>query len=59
MPSINKEISNTDKLGIYAKTSFKLFRGSIKGIGIKKKFPIFMGRKVEITHKKNIYCGKM
>lgn len=58
MPSINKEISNTDKLGIYAKTSFKLFRGSIKGIGIKKKFPIFMGRKVEITHKKNIYCGK-
>lgn len=41
MPSINKEISNTDKLGIYARTAFKLFRGSIKGIGIKKKSPIF------------------
>ena len=58
MPSINKEISNTDKLGIYARTAFKLFRGSIKGIGIKKKSPIFIGRKVEITHKGNIYCGK-
>ena len=38
--------------------AFKLFRGSIKGIGIKKKSPIFIGRKVEITHKGNIYCGK-
>lgn len=44
MPSINKEILNTDKLGIYARTAFKLFRGSIKGIGIKKKSPIFIGR---------------
>lgn len=44
MPRINKKISNIDKLSIYVKTAFKLFRGSIKGIGIKKRFPIFIGR---------------
>ncbi|MGK4015681.1 hypothetical protein [Ligilactobacillus salivarius] len=58
MPRINKKISNIDKLSIYVKTAFELFRGGIKGVGIKKRFPIFIGRKVEITHKKNIYCGK-
>lgn len=30
MPSINKKISNIDKLSIYAKTAFKLFRGVSK-----------------------------
>ena len=32
MPSINKEISNIDKLLIYAKTAFKLFRGGVSKV---------------------------
>lgn len=30
----------------------------MKGLGIKRKFPMFVGRKAEITHKRNIHCGK-
>lgn len=47
------------KKQIYITTFVKLVRGCVKGLGIKRKFPMFVGRKAEITHKRNIHCGKM
>lgn len=46
------------KKQIYITTFVKLVRGCVKGLGIKRKFPMFVGRKAEITHKRNIHCGK-
>lgn len=59
MPKISSDASSTDKIKIYAKTLTKLVRGCVKGLTIKnKKFPIFIGKKAEITHKNYIHCGK-
>lgn len=59
MPKISSKATLIDKLEIYSKTSIKILRGLLKGIGLKKrKFPIFIGEHVDISHKQNIYCGK-
>lgn len=59
MPKISSDASSTDKIKIYAKTLTKIVRGCVKGLTIKnKKFPIFIGKKAEITHKNHIHCGK-
>lgn len=59
MPKISPKATLIDKLEIYSKTSIKILRGFLKGIGLKKrKFPIFVGEHVDISHKQNIYCGK-
>lgn len=59
MPKISSDASSTDKIKIYAKTLTKIVRGCVKGLTIKnKKFPIFIGKKAEITHKNYIHCGK-
>lgn len=59
MPKISKDIAIRDKIIIYLRTALKVARGTFKGIGIKKRiFPIFRGKHVDISHKRNIYCGK-
>ncbi|MGQ5708304.1 acyltransferase [Lactobacillus sp. PSON] len=57
MVQINSKISVKDKLIIYREASKRIFRGILK-IGIHHKFPIFIGKHVNITHKHSIYCGK-
>lgn len=59
MPKISKDTAIRDKIIIYLRTALKVARGTFKGIGIKKRvFPIFIGKHVDISHKRNIYCGK-
>lgn len=59
MPKISKDTAIRDKIIIYLRTALKVARGIFKGIGIKKRiFPIFIGKHVDISHKRNIYCGK-
>lgn len=58
MPQINADIKNIDKLNIFLRTVPKVVRGLFKGLGMETKFPIFIGKKVDITHKKHIKCGK-
>lgn len=59
MPKISKDTAIRDKIIIYLQTALKVARGIFKGIGIKKRvFPIFIGKHVDISHKRNIYCGK-
>lgn len=58
MPKIDKNIRLIDRIKIYYHTSKKVFRGIFKGIGIRKKFPLFIGKKVDLTHKNHIKCGK-
>lgn len=41
MPSINKKISNIDKLSIYAKTTFKLLVGGDQRYRNKEEVPHF------------------
>ncbi len=56
---MNKEIGFTSKVSIYVHTFIKLLRGSLNIPFIHKvKFPLFMGRKAVISHKKNIIMGK-
>lgn len=59
MPKISKEVLIRDKTRIYIKSAFKILRGLIKGFTLKrKKFPLFIGKRVELTHKSHIYVGK-
>lgn len=58
MLKINYKLNIYMKRQIYIATFVKLVRGFVKGLGIKRKFPMFVGRKAEITHKRNIHCGK-
>lgn len=59
MPNINENINKFDKLRIYISTGFKILRGFTKTIFMaKKKYPIFIGRHVSITHKSHISVGK-
>lgn len=57
MPQMSTEIKKVDKLSIYIKTFWKIMRGLCK-FGLKYDFPIFIGKSVEITHRKHIKCGK-
>lgn len=57
MAKINAEISKLDRLSIYTKTAWKIMRGLSK-VNLRYKFPIFIGKSVEITHRKHIKCGK-
>lgn len=57
MVKINAKISNLDKFSIYTKTIWKIVRGACN-FRVKYKFPLFVGRSVEITHPKHIKCGK-
>lgn len=57
MVEISKEITKKDLIKIYLKTSLKVFRGMFKW-GLKHKFPIFIGKSVELTHVSRIKCGK-
>lgn len=57
MPKINSKILSSDKFIIYESTILKILRGIIK-IGIHYKFPIFVGKRADITHRKSIFCGK-
>lgn len=54
---MNSELATRDKLKILFKTSIKVVRGSFR-FGLKYKFPIFIGKHVEITHIDKIKCGK-
>ncbi|MDQ7162477.1 acyltransferase [Lactobacillus delbrueckii] len=59
MPNMSNDVAGRDKLRIYFKSGFKMLRGFLKGMTIKrKKFPIFIGKDVEISHKSQIYVGK-
>ena len=59
MPSMNENIKKTDKLRIYVSTGFKILKGFTKTIFMsKKKYPIFIGQHVAITHKSHINIGK-
>lgn len=59
MPSISNDVAGKDRLCIYLKSGFKMLRGFIKGATIKeKKFPLFIGKGAEISHKSYIYIGK-
>lgn len=58
MPSINEKVKKKDKAYIYVSTGIKILRGIFKGIGIKKKYPFFIGKHVEVTHKSHIVVGK-
>lgn len=56
---MNSEISRLDKLIIFHNTLPKLLRGFIKKIFLKKSNGLlFIGKKVSISHGKNIICGK-
>lgn len=57
MVKINTKIKKIDCLGIYTKTLFKILRGCLK-FRMKYKFPLFVGKSVEVTHPKHIKCGK-
>lgn len=57
MVSVNSNLSAKDKFIIYKNTIKKLFIGTTK-LGIHYKFPIFVGKHTEITHRNSIYCGK-
>ena len=59
MPSINKNIDKVDKGHIYIQTTLKVFRGFFKGLFLhKRKYPFFVGKHAEITHKSHISVGK-
>ncbi|WP_187126156.1 acyltransferase [Ligilactobacillus agilis] len=59
MPKINTKISNFDKLIIYNSVAWKILRGVVKRIFLgKTKGLLFIGKKVNVTHGKNIFCGK-
>lgn len=59
MPTINKNISKADKGQIYICTGFKIFRGFLKSFFLhKKKYPFFVGKHTQITHKSHISVGK-
>lgn len=57
MVKINDQISFCDKLTIYKSAFVKIIRGVTK-LGIHSKFPLFIGKHVDITHSHSIYCGK-
>lgn len=58
MPTVNKEVKRIDKLQIYISTGMKIIRGVFKGLGVKKVFPLFIGKHVDITNKSHISTGK-
>lgn len=56
---ISKDVSLIDRFIIYKNSLLKLIKGTVISIGMRKKsFPLFVGKKVSISHKRNIYCGK-
>ncbi|MCZ9599329.1 acyltransferase [Lactobacillus mulieris] len=59
MPQINSDVSQHDKLVIYKNVAIKLVRGVLNKLFFGKSHGLlFIGKKVSITHKKNIFCGK-
>lgn len=59
MPKVSKSVKRKDKLIIYFVTARKVIRGLLKSPFLgSSKFPLFVGKHVDITHKRNIYCGK-
>lgn len=54
---MNSELTTTDRIKIFVKTGIKVMRGVFK-FGLKYKFPLFIGKHVEITHIDKISCGK-
>lgn len=59
MPKINNKVNMKDKVIIYFTTLKKIFRGLVEILFLGNSvFPLFVGKHVEITHKKHIYCGK-
>lgn len=57
MVKISEEISSIDKFSIYTKTIHKIIRG-LFAFRLTYKFPLFIGKSVEITHAEHISCGK-
>lgn len=57
MPNINPNIHTNDKFIIIKNTLYKILRGSLKW-GIHSKFPLFVGKHTNITHRNSIFCGK-
>lgn len=56
---MNNKIRLYDKAIILAQTSIKVLRGGVKRLFLKKVSGLFLvGKSVQITHAKNIYCGK-
>lgn len=53
----SKQITKKDNFIIYTQTAKKVFNGLLK-FGIHKKFPIFVGSHVNISHRRNVFCGK-
>lgn len=58
LPRINKSVSLKNKIIIYKDTASKILRGFVKGLFVRKKFPLFIGKGVKLTHQSNIFCGK-
>lgn len=57
MPRINNNVSPYDKILIYVRTAAKIIRGLIKTLTLKeRRFPLFLGKHVSISHGHNIYC---
>ena len=57
MPKVSPNVTKKDKAIIYKNTIKKLLRGTFR-YHLHSKFPIFVAKHVEITHKNNIFCGK-
>lgn len=53
----SKQVTFRDNITIYTQTISKVFNGALK-FGLHRKFPLFVGRHVAISHRKNIFCGK-
>ena len=57
MPEMHKDISYWDKILIYLRTAAKMIRGQVKTMTLReKRFPLFIGKHVNISHGHNIYC---
>lgn len=59
MRKINDIVSARDRIEIYRKTAIKVIRGIIKSFFWgERKFPIFIGKHVDLSHTEKIFCKK-